>query len=112
LPLNDLNDTYSVRIFWDDNGWYLRDAGSNQNLFSFDLPPELYLRYADAQGLTRAAALHLKEDLFSEIQALTVQNGHPRRIRFMLDGDWIGDLRREAEHRVATRPEPRTRVRE
>ncbi len=88
-------DTYIVTIHWNrdnrEKGWYLREHG--RNIFSFDLPIDIFNYYAEQGFLSPARALNLKEDFLSEIQAISVINNRVRIIRFLLDRDWIAQVR-------------------
>lgn len=87
-------DQIDVRIFWDQEGWYVRRRGSNENLFSFDLPDELFELYAEEGFLDRERALDLKEQMMSTLQAIETRNGQARIINFILDRQWIAAIRR------------------
>jgi len=91
-----LNDEIHVRIYWDDQGWYLRRQDSDRNLFSFDLPDELFDLYAMEGRLTPERALELKENLMSSFQAIETRGGRYRIINFKLDLEWIEAIRRRA----------------
>jgi hypothetical protein len=82
-------DNVKVRIYWDSKGWYLREAHSDQLLYSFDLPEDLFRLYADQGVLTPRRALQLKEDWLTRIQATASFNGRVRVITFRLDRDWL-----------------------
>jgi len=60
-------------------------AEGNRNLFSFDLPQELFLRYADEGALTPIAALRMKEAEMDSFQALYVEGETVRVVTFLLD---------------------------
>lgn len=94
--VDDLADVETVRIYWDQNGWYLRRRGAGENLFSFDVPEHLLRRYAEEGGLRREAALRMKADNLASLQAFHLRDGVPRLIQFQLDGDWIDGLLRRA----------------
>jgi hypothetical protein len=47
IDVRELRDHYRVRIWWDDLSWYLEDISNSRQLFSFDLPPELFNLYAE-----------------------------------------------------------------
>lgn len=91
LHIDQLQDEYSVRIDWNERGWYLRSRGTN--IFSFDLPIDVFEYYAEQGVLSPLQALNLKEDVFSEIQAITVINNRLRIIRFRLDEEWLSRVR-------------------
>ena len=94
-----LEEEYSVRIFRGDGDetWYLRDSRTDIPLFSFDLPRELFLMYAEHHMLRADAALDLKEQQLSEFQAISVQNRTVRLINFRLDREWVGEIRGRLE---------------
>lgn len=96
LRLESLRTDYAVRIFRgpNDRTWYLRDISSNHDLFSFDLPRELFLRYADQGILSERAALDLKQQELSELQAVFVRDDRPALVRFHLDLGWLEYVRR------------------
>lgn len=91
--LDTLRDVERVRIFWDPAGWYLRRSGDSENLFSFDLPDELFALYANGGGLRQEAALRLKVERLAAIQAFYVRSGSTRLVQFQLDHGWIELLR-------------------
>jgi hypothetical protein len=93
LQLNDIvNQT--IRIFRgeDDLGWYIGRT-MQQRLFSFDVPRELLLLYADNDGLTRTAALNMKEENMSTIQLFVTSDDSIRVVILSLDMEWIEQLR-------------------
>ncbi len=89
-----LEEQMSVRVFWDQEGWYLRRPDSKQELFSFDLPEELLELYAKEGFVNAEGALNLKEEGESAIQAFEVREGRARIINFRLDQEWITAIRR------------------
>lgn len=100
--LSDLQPVERIRIYWDDNGWYIRRKDSNEDIFSFDLPDELFAIYAEDGVLQREEALRMKADRLGAIQAFFVRGDETRFIQFELDPDWItrllqsrADVRRE-----------------
>lgn len=94
VDLNTLPSNIEVRIFWDSTSWYLRDP-SGSNLFSFDLPMELFELYAEGGVLSRKRALDLKAEAMSEFQAIKTQGGEVKVITFRLDHDWLDYIRRK-----------------
>ena len=84
-----------VRIFFDNRGWYLRRRDENVDLFSFDLPVELFNLYADKGILSRAGALNLKAEWMGEIHAYIAdaEGGGVRLTTFRLDMGWLQRLR-------------------
>ena len=88
----DIPDHMFVRIFWDENGWQLKDQQGSE-LFSFDLPYELFELYAEEGTLTREGALNLKEEFMSLFQAIRTDGNHARIINFELDHNWLEQIR-------------------
>lgn len=72
-------------------GWTLTDE-KDRVLFSFDLPPTLFTMYGAAGVMTREAAALMKEEVFSELQAITFRNGQLRLIHFELEPQWLENL--------------------
>jgi len=95
---DELNGDQIVRIYWDEHSWYIRSQ-SGELLFSFDLPPRLFARYAQAGLLSRERAIDLKRDFFNDLHVMIVEPEGVRVIRFTLDPDWIQQLANQAEHR-------------
>lgn len=89
-------DQIQVRIFWDEDSWYLRSI-DNEDLFSFDLPDEVFELYAEDGFLPAGRALDLKEELMSTLQAIETVNGHARIFNFVLDREWIETIRRKMD---------------
>jgi len=83
----------TVRIFRDDEGWYMRRKNSNEDLFSFDLPDELIELYTTGRGLDPHQALDLKAERLAVLQAIVVLRNSVRLVQFKLDEDWINALR-------------------
>ena len=81
-----------VRIAWDDDSWYV-NSQSGTRLFSFDLPEQLFDRYAKRGDMTPGRALNLKEEAFEEIQATVFDGLNARVVRFRLDQDWVEQVR-------------------
>jgi hypothetical protein len=96
--LDYLRGDITVQVWWDDTSWYLRSP-DGEGLFSFDIPPRLFARYAKSGLLTRQHALDLKRDFFSDLHAVIVEPNAVRVVRFQLDGDWIERLLAEVQHR-------------
>jgi hypothetical protein len=87
VDLDALPQRVQARITWDNNSWYINDA--NDRLFSFDLPETLFGKYATHGVLTRQAALGLKEDMLSRLQATLFDGDAARVVEFELDGEWV-----------------------
>ena len=95
LSINEVARDYDVRIFRgpNDGTWYLRDANTNNELFSFDLPRELFLEYANQGMLSARAALELKQQNMAEFEAILMRNQRPSVVRFHLDLNWLDEIR-------------------
>ena len=91
LSLDQLQDNYSVRISWNERGWYLSSQG--ENIFSFDLPTDVFEYYAEQGVLSPSRALDLKNDVLSEIQAITVVDDRIRVVTLKLDREWLSSVR-------------------
>ncbi|MBE9001387.1 hypothetical protein IQ274_25010 [Nostoc sp. LEGE 12447] len=91
ISIHDLQEQYTVRIIWDNEGWYLRYNGIN--IFSFDLPIELFELYAEGGILSPTRALDLKNDFMSQIQAIVTLDGQTRIITLDLDREWLNSIR-------------------
>jgi len=90
--LDSIPQHQTIRIYWDNNGWYLKSQ-SGKLLFSFDLPKQLFEMYASNGLLSGSAALNLKEEYMSTIQAFRVDGEELKVINFKLDRDWIHQIR-------------------
>jgi hypothetical protein len=90
-----VDDEYRVRILRrdDDKKWILTSREDDRELFSFNLPRELFLKYAKQETLTDQEALDLKQNEMSIILAYYVANDNLRTVRFSLDQDWVSALR-------------------
>ena len=97
LDVRELRERYRVRIWWDDRSWYLRDANNDRELFSFDLPPELFSLYAEHGSLTESRSLDLKSEMLSRFQAVLNVEQVTRLITFELDRDWIMRVRQRIQ---------------
>lgn len=95
LRLNEVGNDYYVRIFRGprDRTWYLRDRETNRDLFSFDLPQELFLEYANQGMLSARPALELKEQQMAEFEAILMRDQRPSVVRFHLDLGWLEEVR-------------------
>lgn len=92
-----LEEQVRVRIFWNREGWFLREENSREDLFSFDLPDELFELYAEEGFLNPERALDLKEEMMSSFQTVETREGRTRIINFVLDREWIAAIRRSMD---------------
>ena len=100
LRIEDLRTHVPVRIYWDDTSWYL-ELRDGRRVFSFDLPPDLFLLYSEQGHLSPEKALDLKSDFLREIKAIHLsEQGVGRLITFSLDMDWLETLRVGLQRRV------------
>lgn len=89
-----LDDLTRVRIRWDEHGWYLdENREDSRRLFSFDLPAELFRRYADQDRLSPERAVQMKQEALADITAWVVRPGSAKLIRFAVDQDWIQQVK-------------------
>ena len=90
-----LEDIYYVRIYRGDGDvtWYVRARSRPENLFSFDLPKQLFLLYARQHKLTAAAAIDMKQREMSEFQAFYRDGDRIQLITFRLDDRWLNEIR-------------------
>lgn len=93
IDLNNLRGYRQVRIYWDNFGWYIRSSRNDEDLFSFDLPDELFHLYDESGRLTASQALDLKERYLSEIQLFVTTNDRLHLVTLSLDRDWINQIR-------------------
>jgi len=96
VNIRDVDGVVRVRIYWDADSWYLRRVGADgreEDLFSFDVPETLLAQYIDQHELSPRRAFNLKQEALSEIQALLVRDGQARLVRFVLDGEWLEQLK-------------------
>jgi hypothetical protein len=103
--LDQLGAQEVVRISYDNDGWYLYRRGDRNPLFSFDLPETLFMHYADEGVLSRERAADLKAEYLQTIQAVHLNGGTPQLVTFILDSEWINEVREQIGR-------PRRRVRE
>src|SRR5438132_1408993 len=84
LNLSQLQNDHIASIHWNrdkrEKGWYLRSRSTGELLFSFDLPLDVFKYYAEQNVLSPAHALNLKEDVFTEIQAIVTSDNFIRII--------------------------------
>ncbi len=96
--LQELSTKYlhHIRIYWDnEKGWWFTSTPRNniKFSFSFDLPKKLFELYEKQGLLTNTRALDMKVDYMNEIEAIVFIDQKPRIIRFLLDIEWIEQLR-------------------
>jgi hypothetical protein len=91
------SNDYDVSIHWSrekrERGWYIRSRRTGKILFSFDLPIDIFEYYAEHNMLSAERALDLKEDILTEIQALSTIDDQVRLVRFRLDREWLSKMR-------------------
>jgi len=97
LDVRELREHCEVRIWWDDRSWYLTDASNGRELFSFDLPSELFTLYAEDGRLTESRALDLKSEMLSRFQSVLSVEQEIRLITFELDRDWVARVRQRIQ---------------
>ncbi len=90
--IDQLRDIETIRIFWDRKGWYVRHQNNDEDLFSFDLPDDLFALYATDGNLSREQALYLKVEQLQTIHAFLKIDERIRVIQFNLDMNWLSQF--------------------
>lgn len=97
LDLNTLPPTTRVQINFQsgepETSWMITRSDTGERMFTFDLPAELFERYAGNGVLTRHAALNLKEDVFGQFTAIYSPQEAIRVFNFVLDQEWVTQIR-------------------
>jgi hypothetical protein len=97
LDLNALPTTTRVQIHFGraehEASWTITGSDTGESMFTFDLPAELFERYAANGVLTRRAALNLKEDVFGQFIAIYSPQDAIRVFNFVLDQEWVTQVR-------------------
>ena len=100
-PYFDINNLVSnpiVRIYWDDNKWYIVKSNSryeNVNpidiIFSFDLPKDLFNFYANNNNLSQGRAYELKQEVMHTIQIFfrDPSTSIMACLELRIDQDWL-----------------------
>jgi len=79
-----------VRIYHDEGTWRIRVQGDEAlELFTFELPRELFKLYATGGSFDRENVFRVKADTMSEITVFKSQNGITGRIKLRLDPEWL-----------------------
>jgi len=92
--LEKLESRMQMQIHFGERGWFLGPL-DDEYMFSFDLPDELFERYAENGQLSRTAAADMKEEMFQAIKALYIRKGQLRVITFELDRTWLERIREQ-----------------
>lgn len=101
--VDQIQAQYQVQIFFDENGWYLRNSETNERLFSFDRPQKLIEMYASAGLLSQARAIELKGDWFRAFDAILSLDDGLRIVSFRADEGWLDQI---LERVRAREPDP------
>lgn len=80
-----------VQVHFDEERWYLREGAND--LFTFDLPPELFELYAETGILSPASALELKQAELGQIDAIYSDEESFQLVTFALDPGWVQSVR-------------------
>lgn len=75
----------------DTTSWSITTP-AGEELFTFDLPDELFALYAEEGILTARKAMQLKEGLLGEFTAIYAPNESVQVFNFRLDHDWVNDV--------------------
>lgn len=103
LDLNALPPTTGVQIHFGradpEASWTITRSDTGDSIFTFDLPAELFERYAENGVLTRRAALNLKEEVFGQFTAIYSPQDAIRVFNFRLDPEWVAQVREDLGRR-------------
>lgn len=88
-----------VRIYRGDEnrGWFITTRNNLEQLFSFDIPQDMFEFYADGGELTPKRALDLKAENMGTIQLIVAIGERIRVITLTLDTNWIDGLREQLD---------------
>jgi hypothetical protein len=89
IRLREIN----VRIYYNNQGWYIHSSTTDQELFSFDMPNEILNLYLESGIFSPSRALDLKEQILGEIQLIITRNDQTNFITLRLDQDWLNGIR-------------------
>jgi hypothetical protein len=92
----NVNTAMEVRMFYDEHAWYLtRNDDTQERLFSFDLPKEVFRAYSSAGLLAPERALEAKRRELHTITALLVRDERlVKPLEFRLNPGWLRDAAR------------------
>ena len=94
VDVNALPHRMKVRIRWLNNNWYI-EAMNGRELFSFDLPEELFHLYADSGSFDRVSIAEIKGAVMSDFFAYQLHDDNELRIiQFQLDREWYNEVRK------------------
>ena len=79
--------------------WTITRSDTGDSIFTFDLPAELFERYAENGVLTRRAALNLKKEVFGQFTAIYSPQDAIRLFNFRLDPEWVAQVREDLGRR-------------
>lgn len=93
VDVGELPNRMMVRIRWLNHNWYIEDAHGRE-LFSFDLPDELFHLYAESGEFNRASVAEMKGQVMSDFFAYQLRlDNELRIIQFHLDAGWYNEVR-------------------
>jgi hypothetical protein len=91
--IQDLPPVVDIRIHWRNGEWFIVEANTLTQIFSFDLPDELFRLYASSGRLTSQAVAELKLAHMREFVAYFVEaDGALRLYQFRLDPGWAMEI--------------------
>ena len=103
LNLNSLPLTGEIQIHFrtltPSASWTISLNASGEEIFTFDLPEQLFELYAVNGVLSKQAALDLKEEIFGQFTAIYAPEDEIRVFNFKLDREWVRRLRDELRER-------------
>jgi hypothetical protein len=103
LDLNTLPLTGKIQIHFraldPRASWTISLDDVDEEIFTFDLPEQLFELYAVNGVLTKRAAMDLKEELFGQFTAIYAPEDEIRIFNFKLDREWVRRLRDDLRER-------------
>jgi hypothetical protein len=99
--LDRLEPQTEVRMRRNPRGGWRFTTFRGEELFSFELPPVLFSMYADSGVLSREQAALMKEQLFSDLQAVVFRGDTLQLVQFHPEPDWFERLRTNSRERAS-----------
>ncbi|WP_145999054.1 hypothetical protein [Oceanicoccus sp. KOV_DT_Chl] len=86
-------DENYVRIRVGEAGWSI-ESEAGEELFTFDLPEEIFNKYQRSGGLTRRQLLNIKDTHMSSFHVFVSQGDDLKLVSFKLDRNWFRQVSR------------------
>ncbi|MBW4599861.1 MAG: restriction endonuclease [Calothrix sp. FI2-JRJ7] len=92
IKTEELENNYNIEISWGEGGYYIRELGSNYDMFSFDLPEDILNLYAEQGFLFGETRFGVEAKRMFEIQAIITSYNQVRVITLKLDKASLDEL--------------------